>query len=177
MSELQPMQATGGIKTIIEVPRDQFVTPRKKTMIFGIDPGVNTGFAVKFRNEDKFRELLKLTFWEAIERLKLYKLQCDALNDDMLVYIENPNLNPPTFDRGEGQNRKRNRISQNVGMNKRDAQLIIDWLKKNNIPYYEIRPSKRSGVNVDHYKFKKLTGWQGKTNQHMRDAGMLIVGR
>jgi hypothetical protein len=30
--------------------------------------------------------------------------------------------------------------------------------------------------DIDHFTFKRMTGFKGRTNQDMRDAGMLVYG-
>ena len=65
-------------------------------------------------------------------------------------------------------------MAQNVGMNKKEADLLIKYCKKENIPYKAVKPTKSK---VDAKYFKTLTKFQGSTNQHQRDAAMLVYGR
>ena len=63
------------------------------------------------------------------------------------------------------------RTAQNVGMNKRDAQLLIAYAEAHNFQVLAVRPT-RTKLKAD--TFKKMTGWDKRTNQHARDAAMLV---
>jgi hypothetical protein len=43
-----------------------------------------------------------------------------------------------------------------------------------NIEYEFVRPL--GTKNIDHFLFKRMTGFRGRTNSEMRDAGMLVYG-
>jgi hypothetical protein len=157
--------------------------------IIGIDPGVHTGFAMTVRDTENLSwhlaekgtewNLETFSFWGAVKRLAAIQLE----HPDQLpkVYIEDPNINKPTFHRKLGGESMRSyqarmhKISQNVGMNKRDAQLLIDWLSMRGWDYYPVPPRKAAKVNAEY--FKKLTGYSKRSSQHARDAAMLILGR
>jgi hypothetical protein len=142
-------------------------------LLIGIDPGIHTGFAVKRTDKNEFAELSTYTFWEAIDRIKFY---LSNFYPPTKIIIEDPNLNRPTFHSKVKGEKRRENISQKVGMNKRDAQLIIEYCELWGIEVHRVKPSKHSGVNLTHYHFQMMTKYSGRTNQHMRDAGMLIWG-
>ena len=67
-------------------------------------------------------------------------------------------------------------IREGIGSVKRDAQIWEDWCKENKINYKMIHPKN----NCTKYKsdiFQKITGWAGRTNEHARDAAMLVFKR
>lgn len=64
---------------------------------------------------------------------------------------------------------------QGAGSAKRDAKIWDDFLKDNGIPYEMVAP-KNNRTKLSAEQFTKYTGWKGKTNEHGRDAGMLVYG-
>ena len=137
--------------------------------LIGIDPGVSTGFAIA--RDGKIINVKTVDFWDCIKLLR------DMQNMGIVVYVENPNVNKPVFyKRGATNTAMMQRVAQNVGSNKRDAQLIIEFCHRNGI---DVRPQapQRGSKDVDAKYFQLLTGYTGSTSQHGRDAAMLIVGR
>lgn len=145
----------------------------------GIDPGVHVGWAVL---DNKNKEIIiydTITFWQAIERIKWYKNhnQFDNKNNFKII-LEDPNLNKPVFNKDDvspGAKQKAYlRIAQNVGSNKRDAQLIHEFCTLNNIPILTVKPTTEKW---DAIMLKKITGIDERTSQHVRDAIKLVYGR
>mgnify|MGYP000669291669 CR=1 FL=1 len=55
-----------------------------------------------------------------------------------------------------------------------------DFAKRNNIKIYYVRPSSRrkgTDLKLSAPVFKKITGYEGRTNEHNRDAAMLVFKR
>lgn len=66
-------------------------------------------------------------------------------------------------------------VREGVGSVKRDALIWEDFLEDNGIPYLARKPS--SGATK--WKadvFQRTTGWTARTNEHGRDAGLLVYG-
>lgn len=139
--------------------------------LIGIDPGVKTGFAIYDRTEKEFIYLDTLDFWNAITMIENFKMQVGI--SYFKVIIENPNLNRPTFNRNQNA-RSNTRISQNVGQNKRDASLLIQFCKREGIEVQEIKPT---ATKKDAEFFSKITGYKGRCSQHGRDAALLVYGK
>ena len=134
----------------------------------GIDPGVHVGFATS--QNKKLLQLRTLDFWAAVAELEQLA-QLYALH----VYIEDPNANRPTFYKAGADNaKKREKISQNVGANKRDAILLIEKAELLGVKVVAIPPRKSKLTAVG---FQQLTGWQTVCSQHARDAALLVFGR
>lgn len=143
--------------------------PAHKVVHVGIDPGVNVGFALSHKG--KLLQLATLSFWEVVAELEAL-----AEGARIHVYIEDPNANRPTFHKKGADNAaKREKISQNVGMNKRDAQLLIQKVELLGVSVVPIPP--RGSKITDAALFRKLTGWEATSSQHARDAAMLVLGR
>ena len=139
----------------------------------GIDPGAETGVSVLFRGI--LQEVLTVDFWGAVEKIAYYNEKKIA-EYSLTVYIEAPQLVPPTFDRG--QDRKVNeKISQNVGENKAHSKLLIGYCERNNIEVVPVKPSGGPLTKMDDAFFRKLTGWDKRTSQHGRDSVSMIWGR
>lgn len=64
---------------------------------------------------------------------------------------------------------------QGVGSIKRDCAIWHEFLTDKRIPYVTRRPSAKR-TKIPAYLFNLTTGWKGKTNNHARDAAMLVWG-
>lgn len=137
-------------------------------ILIGVDTGVNTGFAVAV-DKGQGGELMQvgsLSITKAMERVK--ELLKEHGQDSVHIFIEDPRLR--TWFTGGREK------AQGVGSVKRDAQIWEDFCKENEINYKLIHPKN----NVTKSKadiFKKMTGWTGRTNEHARDAAMLVFRR
>ena len=65
---------------------------------------------------------------------------------------------------------------QGAGSIKRDCTIWVEFLGAHNIPYQSIAPQ-AGATKWTSKQFAKLTGWPGRTNEHGRDAAMLVFGR
>ena len=144
----------------------------KDKIYIGIDPGETTGIAVWNSSKKKFIEFKGLKFWDAI------KYVTEHLDDyDVKLIIENPNMNKAmhlSTIKGSKSEAMTLNIAQKVGMNKRDAKLWIDYCKFMQVSFHTVKPIRRK---LDSDMFNRLTGWKERSNQHSRDAGMLVFGR
>lgn len=156
-----------------------------KKYFVGIDAGRSTGWAIWDATDKKFVELCTLTFWETIKKINDMTYLCEANLDRYVIVIENPNLNKPTWGRKILRKGKwidmptpmHDRVSQNVGMNKRDAQLLIEYCKLHLIDCMEVNP-RNSQTKLTANAFKNITGYDGsRCSQHARDAAMMVFGR
>ena len=136
--------------------------------LIGIDTGVNTGYAVA---EDKGNggelfEVRSLTITQAMSRTLEFVVHYGKEN--VCLFIEDARKR--TWFTGGREK------AQGVGSVKRDAQIWEDWCTEQGINFKMIHPQN----NSTKYKapiFKKITGWIGRTNEHARDAAMLVHGR
>lgn len=64
---------------------------------------------------------------------------------------------------------------QGAGSVKRDATVWQDFLQDLCIPYEAVAPkNNKTKITADY--FRKVTGWEGRTSEHARDAAMLVFG-
>ena len=66
-------------------------------------------------------------------------------------------------------------VLQGVGSVKRDAGIWEDFLRDLGVPFEMVAP-KNNITKLSADSFRKITGWQSKTNEHSRDAAMLVFG-
>lgn len=150
--------------------------------IIGIDPGVETGIAVydKSYHPPKLIVLQTTEFWECYS----YIIENYTI-ENCAIYCEDPSQNAPTFDHNIStvtvlERKKRERMSQNVGSNKREATLLIEGLQRKGFRVYPVKPTGRKGVKRkwNHKQLVAMTKWEQTTSsQHARDAAMIAIGR
>ena len=128
----------------------------------GIDTGVNTGWAAWSKEERRFFKIETIMIHEAILRIDNLKTHYS-----LLVRIEDARLRK-WFKGGKEK-------AQGVGSVKRDAKILEDFCKDKGIPYEMVAP-KNNKTKVTAEYFKRITGWEGRTSTHSRDAAMLVVG-
>lgn len=147
----------------------------KPRYIIGVDPGVHTGIAVYDRESNRLDLLRTCTAERATETVSnLVDVYTGFGGQPVLVKVENPSFNLPVFNQGERLNdRALLKKAQNVGMNKRDATILINQLAAAGVDVEGIRPSRKKW-STDF--FRSVTGWQGRTNQHERDAARVCWG-
>lgn len=131
-------------------------------LLIGIDPGVCTGMAIV---RDGAIESIVTGLACDIE----IQVKFHADIEDVFVYFEDARM------RQWFGNSGREKL-QGAGSVKRDCQRWEEWLTMYNIPHCKVAPkNNRTKLSAD--QFYKLTKWEGRTNEHGRDAAMLIFGR
>ena len=124
----------------------------------GVDIGTNTGLALA--EAGALKEVFSTTILEAFDYCLKHKDAHFKIEDARKL----------RFDSG-----KRGRL-QGAGSIKRDAAIWEEFMEKHGLSYELIDP--RSTIKkVDARRFKMITGWEGRTNEHARDAAMLIFRR
>lgn len=130
--------------------------------IIGIDPGVETGIAVKDLESGK---LISVSSMKIHEAMNLPHGKCFVVVEDARKW------NGYT----KGNFKQMRAKAQGAGSVKRDCKIWEDFLSDTNIPFLMVAPSQK-GAKLDAKTFNKYTGWTERTNQHGRDAAMLIFG-
>lgn len=141
--------------------------------IIGIDPGALTGMAVY----DKVEKIINLLTSGTILECQ-YLLQAHPWNKlikfgQVFVRIEDARLRT-WIPRQKTASRELGR-REGAGYVKAHCAIWEDFCKLWGIPHEFVAP-KNNKTKVDAAYFKKLTGYTGKTNEHSRDAAMLVVG-
>lgn len=141
---------------------EMLVAEREAQILIGIDPGVNTGFAVKDRR----------TGLHVVTSKLIHASMHDVLtqrNSGYKVFVVVEDARQVRFATDKHK-------AQGAGSVKRDCNIWEDFLTDYGIPFVMVRPNK-SRTKLTAEQFNKLTGWKYKTNNHGRDAAMLIFNR
>ncbi|MFW6525924.1 hypothetical protein [Acinetobacter baumannii] len=141
-------------------------TFKEAQIIIGIDPDLEKSGVAILGND---LQLKNLTFPETVE---LFRNEQDSIKK---VVIEAGWLNKKSnFHGAYGQSKSKGEaIARNVGENHAVGKKLAEMAQALGIAVLLVKPTK-SKLNAD--EFNKITGWQGRTNQEQRDAGMLIWG-
>jgi hypothetical protein len=138
--------------------------------IIGIDPDVKLSGVAEYEPETKHFDVRKMAFFQLYEYLKENRQQI------ALVRIEGGWLNEKSnFHYARNQSKQAGeRIAKNVGANHETGRKICEMCEHLDIKYEIVRPL--GTKNIEHFFFKRITGFRGRTNQELRDAGMLVYG-
>ena len=133
----------------------------------GIDVGIVSGFAVFDRGEKRLIQVTSLKLFMLLERIRAW-----ANNNEIRVYIENPN----TYRRFKGNEKQNSAKMAGSGAVKQTYKHIVELLEYDKIPF---TPVSVIGTlkKLDAETFAKYTKWEGKTNEHGRDAAMIVFNR
>jgi len=136
-----------------------------RRLAIGIDPGQKTGIAVYDRAEKQLCHAETVGgAYAAIESVR--KLAGINTSD---IIVEST-LKLPTF--GEHDNDDAaDRMARNVGMVQAQTKEIIEVLTRLGYNVKTVLP--RRGKKITPELFEQVTGWEGRTSQHARDAAML----
>lgn len=136
-----------------------------KTVV-GIDPGVNTGFAIT--DNGAFTDIETMTFTEAqawcLNCISRYREQGGVNTLELVIEDPRGQYVPPSM-------REPGRI-KGVGSVERDCKLWIEFAEFYSIPYRLVKPGKYR--KIDAKTFRQWTGWEGRTSEHARCAAMMV---
>lgn len=136
----------------------------------GIDTGRHTGFAVW--DGSRFLELDTKTISSALLEVRRYAANFGREN--ITVYIEDARLRkwiPREKSLSEFKGR-----AQGAGSVKRDATIWEDYCAEDEIRLVKV-PPKNNTTKLSAKVFTRITGYQGRTSEHARDAAMLVFQR
>lgn len=147
----------------------------------GIDPGVKTGIGVwRSGHEDENGkyvngQLVEVTSMTITKAMK--KLLEEYPPGETKLFIEDARK---WIGFAGKATKKSQSVIQGAGSIKRDAKIWEDWCAENGytdvtfIPPYHGMTMKGSAGRK---KFERLTKWTKATNEHGRDAAMLVFGK
>lgn len=131
-------------------------------VLIGIDPGVNTGLAIWDRIDKKYISIGSYPLHHAFEMVK------SLFREGVAIFVRVEDARQRKWFGNSGREKL-----QGAGSAKRDAKIWDDFLKDSGIPY-EMVPPKNNTTKLSAEQFTKYTGWEGRTNEHGRDAAMLV---
>lgn len=135
-------------------------------LIIGIDPGVNTGYAVFDISSNQFIEVSTYKLHTAILRTIEY-IKADEVR---LIFEDSRTA---IYKRNTEEQRSR---LKGAGSVNRDSKIWEEFTTDYNIDYIKKRPNKGLNAfckNVKHWK--ALTGYNGRTSHHSRIAATLAI--
>jgi hypothetical protein len=138
----------------------------------GIDTGVHTGYAVY---DSRIQQLTAVGTDKIHNVMQLVSGLNDVSKekgDNIRVRVEDARKRTWYGFHTAKQDRAR---LQGAGSVKRDAQIWEDFLTDLGVDFEMVAP-KNNATKLTAESFRKLTGWVGKTNEHGRDAAMLVYG-
>lgn len=135
-------------------------------ILIGIDVGKNTGIAVM--TDGKLTTVETKSIIGAMELVKYQINNAQVTGRQIKLYIEDARLRKWVTGGREKL--------QGVGSVKRDSAIWEEFCVHYGVDFTLVAP-KDNNTKLSADTFKRLTGWQGRTSQHARDAVMLVWGR
>lgn len=133
--------------------------------IVGIDPGVNTGFAIWHCDRKELIEVATMGITVAMKHVQVMERSGSLKR----VVFEDARLRKWFGTKGA-------EAAQGAGSIKRDCSIWEEFLSGlTGIPFQMVSP-KGKGKKIDAATFVRLTKWDGRTSEHARDAAMLVLG-
>src|SRR5690554_5129023 len=147
-----------------------------KNLIIGIDPDCKkSGLCVIDKDEKKVIKAEALPFPELIATIGLYK-EADEIK---CVYVEAGWLNRGNYHGRKGDSRAIAAAKgEAVGRNAETGRKIIEMLRYNNIPVFEVKPLKKVWKGADgkisqSEIVRMIPGFPKRSNQEVRDAALI----
>ena len=134
-----------------------------KNLIIGIDPGVKTGVAI-WNKENKNMELI-YSGGILIVMKRILMLPYGHL---LKIRMEDARLRK-WFGKSSRE------VLQGAGSIKRDCKIWEEFFEMHGFVYELVAP-KNNKTKLDAKLFSNMTGWKLRTNEHERDAAMLVYG-
>ena len=131
----------------------------------GIDSGTKTGYAMWDSKEKRFLMIESMKIHVAMENIRM--LEREYL-DQLFIRVEDARKRT-WFGNAGGEK------LQGAGSVKRDATIWEDFLMDIGANFQMVAP-KNNKTKLDAENFKKITKWEFPTNEHGRDAAMLVFG-
>lgn len=138
-------------------------------IIVGIDTGVNTGVAVW---DTSSRQLLDVRCC-GIVRAMAFLSELHKERRINVVVVEDARQRkwiPRERDFKQVKGR-----AMGAGSVKRDCSVWQEWCEFNGIEFNP-KPPKYNRTKLTSLQFQGITGYDGRTNEHGRDAAMLVFG-
>jgi hypothetical protein len=143
------------------------------THYIGIDPGTITGMVIYDKSRKAIDFIMSGTLLECQYCLQTTHWWNKIKAGQMFVRMEDARLRT-WIPRQKTETAERGR-REGAGYVKAHCAIWEDFCKIWGIPYELVAP-KNNKTKVKSDYFKKLSGYQERTNDHERDAGMLVIG-
>lgn len=132
----------------------------------GIDPGANTGFSAWNLDTGKLQFVKSAKIHQAMRAIEAL-----ASDYEIKVRVEDARLRKWFGNRSNSK-------QQGAGSIKRDSKIWEDYLsdlkRDGLIASYEMIHPLKGATKLNQAQFKNLTGYDKMTNEHGRDAAMMV---
>jgi len=132
----------------------------------GIDPGTQTGLAMWDYTAQQYDEIMSGTLIEMLERI----LWFEDIHPDFSWQLR---IEDARQRKWYGKNAQAK--IKGAGSIERDCSIWEEICEFHQWEYEMVHPIK-GGTKWDAKTFKTVTGWSKQTNEHQRDAAMLVYG-
>lgn len=154
-------------------PEGRNVAPAPAVLdVIGIDPGVTTGFAVWSVDAMK---LLRVESMGIVRAMREVAAIARAHADGQLFVIFEDARKRRRFDVAdrEEQGYRAGARREGVGSVKRDSSIWEEFLLDIGVPFKARAPM---STKWSAERFRRATKWEARTNEHGRDAAMIVQG-
>ena len=137
----------------------------------GIDTGRHTGLAVWNDADDRFEAIVELPLYKALRFVEQWKDRAATDGVDLRVIVEDARKRKWIPNSGDVRTEMARR--QGAGSVKRDCTIWDEFLGGEKFNYEMIAPRKNA-TKLSAEMFRGITEWYERTNEHKRDAAMLV---
>lgn len=146
----------------------------ERKLIIGIDPDVDQSGVATFDQQTKDLSVANLKFFELFDYLSEHQQTIK------LVVVEAGWMNSGNWHKVRRGSASINaKIGERTGANFEVSKKISEMCDHLKIPFKEIKPLLKTWNGPDKKitaaEFEKQTGMKGRTNQEMRDAGLIAL--
>jgi len=138
--------------------------------VVGLDPGMHTGLAVWDTTSRQFLDIRCSGIVAAMDYLEELRRE---LGIGLVVFED---ARQRTWIPRERDIRQVKGRAMGAGSVKRDCSIWEEWCEARSIQYIATRP-KPGMTKLTDAKFRGITGYDRRTNEHGRDAAMLVFQR
>jgi len=140
-------------------------------LIIGVDPGVSTGMATWCTLQARLIDVRTTSIVAAMEEVRGHAGRGTLLQ----LVVEDARARRGGFDRADAaQERSGAGIREGVGSVKRDCSVWQEFAEHHGIRLQFVPPS-QTATKLGADEFARVSGWQGRTSVHGRDAAMLVL--
>ncbi|WP_420455751.1 hypothetical protein [Rubrivirga sp.] len=140
-------------------------------VLVGIDPGTTTGLASVDVDTGAVLGVSSAGPLETVRQLEALAAEGRLAG----AYLEDARALPLYARHGRANRGQRDRIARGVGQVDGLTDLYVSLLTALSVPFQCVEPSRRKKWSAE--VARRLTGYQGRTNEHGRDALRLVYGR